>query len=101
MSLFDKLKLKQDEKQDIIRYLNNPTLSDWNNICNIRITPRHALWFAVAMVKPDYFKEWNDHTMMWRTFPDSILLGNAIKKARSAHEAILEDMLLFPGPSAA
>lgn len=101
MSLFDNIKITKDEKQSIVKYLLAPTLSDWNNICNIYIFPGRSLWFVVTILYPKYYEQWHKHKMTWKTFPDSIMLGRAIKNSVEIDKKIKEDMLFFPGPSAA
>lgn len=101
MALFNNTNLKKSERADIVNYLNNPNLTEWNNICNIYIFPGRALWFIVTSLFPKYYEQWNNDKMAWKTFPDSIALGRAIKNAIEIDKRIKEDMLFFPGPSAA
>lgn len=100
MSLFDRTIIRDDDRKRVIEFLNNPSLPLWNEIADIRITKQYTLWNGCSLVKPKYLFEYDNAKMTWKTPPDSIMLGRAIKAAVQYEKDLQEDILFWPRPAA-
>jgi hypothetical protein len=83
----------------IVQFLNDPTLILWNQICNMAVTPKHTLWMAVVLYRARYINQ--NVNGRWVSFPDSIMLGNAIKLIVKFYQDSLEDNDFWPPPASA
>ena len=100
MSLFDHTIVGRDSHNRIVEFLNDPTLSKWNEIADIRVTVAHTLWNSCALLKPKYLFEYDNTKHTWKSFPDSIMLGNAIKAAVKYEKDLKDEFLFWPRPAA-
>jgi|ERR1700690_1050855 len=98
MELLNRSNIRGDDRKRVIEFLNDPTLPFWNEIADIRVTKTHTLWNACALLKPKYIYEYDNAKMFWKTFPDAIMLGRAIKAAIKYEKDLKDDILYWPPP---
>lgn len=98
MSLFGELNLKKEDRKEIIKFLNDPTLDHWNSICDIYLTRTTKLWRAVTNYNHEYIHQYTNYK--WQTFPDSILLAKAIKMVAAEYAAERAFDSIWPRPAA-